>query len=86
LPADPATATGDLMTVPARVSYVGMYYDPAGRLLTTVDVGTNGGTAWSRPATAPTASTATNARQHAKLQCRRLGRLPDRSARLGNRV
>jgi len=35
----------------ARVSYVANYYDPANRLTDTVNVGTNGGTAYTRPST-----------------------------------
>ena len=33
-----------------------MYYDPADRLTDSVNVGTNGGTAWTRPSTVPTGS------------------------------
>ncbi len=55
-----ASGTGELGTpaagVGARVSYAGDYYDNAGRLTATVDVGTNGGTAWTRPGTVPTGS------------------------------
>src|SRR5262249_9795979 len=41
----------------ARVSYTGNYYDaPSGRLTATVDVGTNGGTAWARPGSVPSRS------------------------------
>jgi RHS repeat-associated protein len=48
---------GDPATSPrARVSYVASYYDAADRLTATVNVGTNGGTAWARPATPPTPS------------------------------
>ncbi len=50
-------ALGNPTTAPkARVSYVAMYYDAALRLTTTVNVGTNGGTAWTRPSTPPAAS------------------------------
>jgi RHS repeat-associated protein len=43
--------------VPAgRVSYAGMYYDAAGRLTDSVNVGTNGGTPWTRPASVPARS------------------------------
>ncbi|MBO0698570.1 MAG: RHS repeat protein, partial [Zavarzinella sp.] len=49
------TGTGTLGTptsgVHARVSYRVMYYDLADRETTDVDVGTNGGTAYTRPAT-----------------------------------
>jgi RHS repeat-associated protein len=55
-----ATGTGALGTptsgVLARVSYAAYYYDAADRLTAAVDVGTNGGTAWARPASAPSAS------------------------------
>jgi RHS repeat-associated protein len=37
----------------ARTSYVAAYYDAANRLTDTVDVGTNGGAAYTRPATPP---------------------------------
>jgi RHS repeat-associated protein len=48
---------GDPNTGPkARVSYQAMYYDAANRLIHSVDVGTNGGTAYTRPSTAPTSS------------------------------
>src|SRR5262249_21391621 len=36
-----------------RVSYVARYYDAADRLLASVDVGTNGGSAYSRPSSIP---------------------------------
>jgi hypothetical protein len=38
------------------VSYAARYYDLANRLLAYVNVGTNGGSAWTRPSTAPAAS------------------------------
>src|SRR5262249_43884006 len=45
-----ATGLGDLgsptQQPTARVSYTAAYYDPADRLTATVDVGTNGGTAY----------------------------------------
>ena len=54
------SATGALGSptsgVRARVSYAGMYYDAADRLIAQVNVGTNGGTAWVRPATVPARS------------------------------
>ncbi|MBX9582001.1 MAG: hypothetical protein K2X87_16980 [Gemmataceae bacterium] len=54
------TATGvlgDTTTAPkARVSYAATYYDLADRVIAAVDVGTNGGTAWTRPGTAPARS------------------------------
>jgi hypothetical protein len=47
------TTTGELnsqSTAPkARVSYVAIYYDLADRLTDTVDVGTNAGSAYTRP-------------------------------------
>jgi RHS repeat-associated protein len=55
-----ASGTGELGTptsgVAARVSYVGLYYDLADRPVATVDVGTNGGTEWTRPSTVPARS------------------------------
>ena len=57
---DNATGTGPLGTptsgVEARVYYSGSYYDTAGRLTADVNMGTNGGTAWTRPATVPACS------------------------------
>ncbi len=54
------TATGELgnaTTAPkARVSYVAQYYDLADRLTASVDVGTNGGVPYTRPATVPARS------------------------------
>jgi RHS repeat-associated protein len=50
-------ALGDPNTTPmARVSYAASYYDAANRLIASVDVGTNGGTAYTRPASVPAAS------------------------------
>ena len=40
----------------ARVSYVAYYYDAASRLTNTVNVGTNGGTSYTRPGTPPARS------------------------------
>ena len=58
---DSTTATGALGTpttgVEARVYYVGNYYDLADRLVASVNVATNGGTAWTMPATQPARST-----------------------------
>jgi RHS repeat-associated protein len=55
-----ATGTGALGTpttgVPARVSYMGYYFDLGNRLTDTVDVGTNGGSAWTRPSSVPSRS------------------------------
>jgi YD repeat-containing protein len=55
-----ATGTGALGSptsgIGARVYYAAAYYDSADRLTNTVDVGTNGGTAWTRPNTVPTSS------------------------------
>jgi RHS repeat-associated protein len=57
------TATGALGTPTtgpkARVSYVAAYYDAADRLTAQVDVGTNGGAAYTRPGTVPAASDTT---------------------------
>jgi RHS repeat-associated protein len=58
-----AAAVGELgtptMNPKARVSYVASYYDLADRETDTVDVGTNGGTAYVRPATPPAMSSDT---------------------------
>jgi RHS repeat-associated protein len=55
-----ATGTGALGSptsgIGARVYYTADYYDNADRLTASVDVGTNGGTAWTRPSTAPASS------------------------------
>src|SRR5262249_35904760 len=40
----------------ARVSYVAKYYDAANRMTDTLNVGTNGGTAYTRPSTPPARS------------------------------
>ena len=57
-----ASGTGSLGTpssgVAARVSYQGMYYDLADRPVASVNVGTNGGAAWARPAGVPARSDA----------------------------
>jgi RHS repeat-associated protein len=54
------TATGALgneTTSPkARVAFTASYFDFANRLTGTVDVGTNGGTPWTRPSTLPNPS------------------------------
>ena len=50
-------ALGDPNTAPkARVSYAAAYYDLADRPTATVDVGTNGGSAWTRPSSVPARS------------------------------
>ncbi|HKB01509.1 MAG TPA: hypothetical protein VKD90_04775, partial [Gemmataceae bacterium] len=57
-----ATLTGELgnpgstSQAKARVSYAAAYHDLLGRMTAAVDVGTNGGSAWTRPATAPAGS------------------------------
>ena len=55
-----ATVMGPLGTptagIPARVSYAGRYYDPAGRVVASVNVGTNGGLAYVRPTAVPARS------------------------------
>jgi RHS repeat-associated protein len=57
---DNETGTGELgdpNTIPkARDSYMAYYYDLGNRLTTTVNVGTNGGTAYIRPSTPPAGS------------------------------
>ena len=42
--------------VPSRVSYTAMYYDKANRLTDSVDVGTHGGGAYTRPTSVPSRS------------------------------
>ena len=50
-------ALGNATTAPkARVGYAGYYYDLADRRTAAVDVGTNGGSAWTRPGTVPARS------------------------------
>ena len=50
-------ALGDTTTVPlAQVTYATSYFDAAGRDIADVDLGTNGGTSYTRPADAPAAS------------------------------
>ncbi len=57
---DDATGTGSLQsptTEPkARLSYVASYFDALGRNVSTANYGTNGGAAWTRPATIPARS------------------------------
>ncbi len=54
------TGTGELGTVSsgnkARVSYKAAYYDGADRLVNSVDVGTNGGSSYTRPGSVPSRS------------------------------
>jgi RHS repeat-associated protein len=45
------TTQGALTGSNARISYVGDYYDAADRMTAEEDVGTNGGSAWTRPVT-----------------------------------
>src|SRR6185437_3057977 len=56
-----ATGSGAVGTptsgIGARVYYAANYYDNADRLIASVDAGTNGGTAWSRPDNVPASST-----------------------------
>ncbi|MBA4192465.1 MAG: hypothetical protein C0467_31235, partial [Planctomycetaceae bacterium] len=58
-----ASGTGALGTpssgIGARVSYAGYYYDNSGRLTSSVNVGTNGGSAWTRPGSVPSRSSST---------------------------
>jgi RHS repeat-associated protein len=61
LSSDSSTATGALSDgtvsgVGARISYGGDYYDAANRLIAEVDMGTNGGSAWSNDGTVPSRS------------------------------
>ncbi len=54
------TGTGELGTAStgnkARVSYQASYFDGADRLVNSVDVGTNGGSSYTRPSTVPSRS------------------------------
>src|SRR5581483_8067460 len=55
------TGTGPLgtptsPTEAARVYYAAAYYDNVDRLIASVDAGTDGGTAWTRPGTVPSSS------------------------------
>jgi RHS repeat-associated protein len=52
----PLGGPGSTTAPQARDSFSGFYYDAADRRTATVDVGTNGGTAWVRPATVPAPS------------------------------
>jgi RHS repeat-associated protein len=47
------TTTGELDPTTSRISFEASYYDLANRLTATVNVGTNGGTAYTRPPTVP---------------------------------
>lgn len=60
------TATGDLTTsgTKARSSYTAYFYDGANRLTDVLEVGTNGGSAYTRPSTPPATSTATGLLTH----------------------
>jgi RHS repeat-associated protein len=50
-------ALGNASTTPkARVSYMADYYDAANRLTATADIGTNGGSSYTRPSSAPSRS------------------------------
>lgn len=55
-----ASGTGALGSVSsgiaARVSYSALYYDLANRVTDSVNVGTNGGSSWTRPSTVPSRS------------------------------
>ena len=51
-----AGGTGELSTSSARVTYTASWYDDANRQTATADYGTNGGSAFSRPASAPARS------------------------------
>lgn len=57
---DNATGTGPLgdptSGIGARVYYAAAYYDNADDLIASVDAGTNGGTAWTRPDSVPASS------------------------------
>lgn len=55
-----ASGTGELGSpssgIGARVSYAASYYDALDRVTDSVNVGTNGGSAWTRPGTVPSRS------------------------------
>lgn len=44
-----ATTTGALTSANARISDMSSYFDAADRMTASEDVGTNGGSAWTRP-------------------------------------
>ena len=48
--------TGDLSTSNARARYTAMWYDGANRLTATANYGSNGGSSFTRPGTAPTST------------------------------
>ena len=50
------SGTGALTTSNARVTYAALWYDDADRPTASADYGTNGGSAFSRPSTAPASS------------------------------
>jgi hypothetical protein len=53
---DNASSPGPLNSTNARTYYTASYYDNADRLTDTVDAGTNGGVAWTRPDSVPARS------------------------------
>lgn len=57
---DSTSSTGDLggpsSGIDSRNYYTAFYYDAANRQIYSVDVGTNGGSAWTRPSSAPSDS------------------------------
>jgi RHS repeat-associated protein len=59
LPTASTTATGTLTSADARISYGGSWFDAADRDIADENVGTNGGTAWTRPSS-PDSSDATH--------------------------
>ena len=50
-----AGGTGELTTSTARVTYTASWYDDANRQTASANYGTNGGSAFSRPSSAPAA-------------------------------
>ena len=55
-----ASGTGTLGSpssgIGTRVSYAGYYFDAGGRSIAMVNVGTNGGSSWTRPGSVPSRS------------------------------
>ncbi len=51
-----AGGTGELTTSTARVTYTASWFDDANRQTASANYGTNGGSAFSRPSTAPASS------------------------------
>jgi RHS repeat-associated protein len=73
-----ATATGALVAgTNARASYAAAYYDAADRLYETLDVGTNGGSAFARPAPGQARSDTVHVVDYAYDDAGRVGQVLD---------